>query len=322
MGDDLLLTIAIPTYNGGRTISRCIASIVPELQAEVELLVCDNASTDGTAEIVRKIAGSHPQIRLISNETNVGFDRNVELCMQRARGDFVWLIGDDDLICRPGAVEQVLQVIRAHPEVAAIFADSRHPIRLNTTDSGLCLNGSDFFRKSRFKSGLVSSNIFRRSAWQEIDLRQYIGSGWLHIGFLVQALARFPSYVICVETIAQLVLEEGFGIGRWGGTGSFLRTGLNLVRIYREMPSLGYDPAIVRAAYLTIKGGYLKNIPLAKAKGLRVDASLVREFVELYRAFPSFWLIDLPLLLLPGWLFRGARACSRALQGARGAHGE
>jgi len=322
MGDDLLLTIAIPTYNGGRTISRCIASIVPELQDGVELLVCDNASTDGTAEIVREIAGNHPQIRLISNETNVGFDRNVDQCMQRARGDFVWLIGDDDLICRTGAVEKVLQVIRDHPSVAAIFADSRHPIRLNTTDSGLCLDGSDFFRKSRFKSGLVSSNIFQKDAWQKVAVSRYFGSGWIHMGFLLEALVRFPSYVICEEMIAELVRIEGWGVARWGGTGSFLRTGLNLVRIYREMPSLGYDPAIVRAAYLTIKGGYLKNIPLAKAKGLRVDASLVREFVELYRAFPSFWLIDLPLLLLPGWLFRGARACSRALHGARGAHGE
>lgn len=321
MGEGMLLTIAIPTCNGERTIARCLASILPELRAGVELLVCDNASTDGTAGVVRESAGDHPQVRLVVNEANVGFDRNVDLCMQRARGDFVWLIGDDDLICRPGAVEQILQVIRAYPDVAAIFADSRHPIRLDPADSGLCRDCSDFFWKSRFKSGLVSSNIFRRSAWQEVDLRQYLGSGWLHIGFLVQALVRFPSYVICEETIAQLVLEEGFGVGRWGGTGSFLRTGLNLVRIYREMPSLGYDPAIVRAAYLTIKGGYPRYIPLAKAKGLRVDASLVREFMELYRAFPSFWLIDLPLLLLPGWPFRWARACSRALRGG-GGYGE
>jgi hypothetical protein len=72
---------------------------------------------------------------------------------------------------------------------------------------------------------------------------------------------------------------------------------------------------------MTIKGGYLKNIPIAKAKGLRVDWALIRECLDLYRSFPSFWLIDLPLLLLPGFLFRGARAVSAALQGTRVSHG-
>lgn len=321
MPEQLLLTIAVPTYNGARTIARCIASILPELRPGVELLICDNASTDGTKEAVLDAAGSDSRVRFVSNETNVGFDRNVDLCMQRAHGDFVWLMGDDDIICRPGAIDMVLQVLHDYPDMAAIFVDSRHPILLDPSDTGLCHNGADFFRKSHFKSGLVSSNIFRRSAWQSVDVHRYFGTGWLHMGFLVQALARFPAYVICEEIVAQLVYEEGFGIGRWGGTGSFLRTGLNLVRIYREMPSLGYDPATVRAAYLTIKGGYLKNIPLAKAKGLRVDASLLGECIELYRSFPSFWLLDLPLLLLPGWLFRCARTIKEILHGERYSHG-
>jgi glycosyltransferase involved in cell wall biosynthesis len=322
MTERLLLTIAVPTYNGERTIDRCLASVLPQLRGGVELLVCDNASTDATATVVGGLAGGEPRLRYIRNDENVGFDRNIDLCLQRAHGEFVWLLGDDDILCRADAIEMVLRVIEEHPEVAAIFADSRHPILLDPRDSGLCRDGADFLRKSRFKSGLVSSNIFRKSAWQAVPLESYLGSGWLHMGFLVQALARFPSYVICEELVAQLVYEEGFGIGRWGGTGSFIRTGLNLVRIYREMPSLGYDQATVRAAYMTIKGGYPRYIPTAKAKGLRVDWRLIREFAELYRQFPSFWLLDLPLLLLPGCLFRAGRALRLALQGKGRANGK
>lgn len=321
MADDILLTIAIPTYNGARTIARSLATILPECNAAVEVLVSDNASSDGTADIVREIAATCPQLHYYRNDVNVGFDRNIDLCMQRARGAFVWLIGDDDVICQAGAVERVLQVIRMHPELAAIFADSRHPIRLNAADSGICRDGDDFFRKIRFKSGLISSNIFRKSAWDSVPLERYYGSGWIHLGFLMQALVRFPGYVICEELVAQLVLEEQGGEMRWGGTGSFLRTGLNLVRIYREMPGLGYDPATVRAAYQTIKSGYPTNIPLAKAKGLRVDWTLIRDFIELYRAFPSFWVVDLPLLLLPGFLFRWARGVVHALNQREGNHG-
>lgn len=321
MADDILLTIAIPTYNGEQTITRLLATILPELDPSVELLVSDNASSDGTSGIVLELAEKCPQLHYFRNEVNVGFDRNIDLCMQRAQGAFVWLISDDDIICQRGAVERVLQVIRAHPELAVIFADSRHPIRLNAPDSGMCSNGDDFFRKNRFKSGLISSNIFSKSIWQTVPVERYCDGGWIHLGFLIQALARFPSYVICEELVAQLVLEEGKGTMRWGGTGSFLRTGLNLIHIYREMPELGYAPDTVRAAYLSIKGGYLKNIPIAKAKGLRVDWALIRDFAELYWTFPSFWLIDLPLLLMPGFFFRWTRTLLHTLHRREGNHG-
>ena len=307
MADGVLLTIAVPTYNGERTIARCLASILPELRPGVELLVSDNASEDGTADVVRAATADAPGLHYMRNEENVGFDRNIDLCLQRAKGEFVWIIADDDIICRPGAVARVLEAIRVCPDAAVIYADSRHPIFLDPADSGTCKDAADFLRKSRFKSGLISSNIFRRDAWQAVAVSRYFGSGWVHMGFLVEALVRYPSYVICEELVAQLVLEDRTGIARWGGTGSFLKTGLNLVRIYRTMPLLGYDSATVRAAYMTIKGGYPRFIPLAKAKGLRVDIPLIRECMELYRSFPSFWLVDLPLLLLPGWIFRGAR---------------
>jgi glycosyltransferase involved in cell wall biosynthesis len=320
MAADIMLTIAIPTYNGARTIARCLATIIPELCPQVEVVVSDNASTDATAALVKGAMADCPEIRYFCNETNVGFDRNVDLCLQRARGAFVWLLSDDDIICRQGAVAAVLQIIRTHPELAVIFIDSRHAIRLNPADTGLCTAAADFFRKCQFKCGLISSNIFRKSAWQEVEIAKYCGSGWVHMGFIVEALMRFPAYVICEEFVAQLVLEEGKGITRWGGTGSFLRTGLNLVRIYRTMPAFGYDPATVKAACLTIKGGYRHNIPLAKAKGLRVDSGLIRECAELYRGFPSFWLLDLPLLLTPGFLFRWARAVLHAIQPAAGDH--
>jgi glycosyltransferase involved in cell wall biosynthesis len=321
VADSIVLTIAIPTYNGARTIARTVASILPELRPGVEVLISDNASTDGTATIAEEFAGKHPAIRYFRNKTNVGFDRNVDLCLERAAGAFVWILSDDDIICRQGAVDWVLEVIRTNPDVAAIFVDSRHPIRLKPKDTGICRDGADFFRKSQFKCGLVSSNIFRKSVWQMVAVNRYFDSGWIHMGFLMEALARFPGYVICEELVAQLVLEERGGVMRWGGSGTFLRTGLNLVRIYRTMPEFGYDTTTVRQAYLTIKGGYLKNIPLAKAKGLRVAPSLIRDCVELYWRFPTFWLLDLPLLLTPGWLFRGARAISHALSSERGSHG-
>lgn len=321
MVNRIFLTIAIPTYNGARTISRCIESILSQIEDGVEVLVCDNASTDETSSLVQRMALENSQIRYTRNETNAGFDRNVDHCISRANGDFVWLLSDDDIICKEGAVREVLQVIGKHPELGAIFVDARHQIKLDPSQSGLCRDGDDFFGRNRFKCGLISSNIFRRSAWREVEVSRYFGSGWVHAGFLIEAAARFPSYVLCGEMVSQLAPDTSQGQPRWGGGGSFLRTGLNLIRIYRDMPKLGFAAGTVKQAYLTIRGGYPRNILIAKAKGLRVDIPLIREFVELYKGFPSFWLLDLPLLLMPGWAFRAMWRLACAVRPRGGSHG-
>jgi hypothetical protein len=84
-----------------------------------------------------------------------------------------------------------------------------------------------------------------------------------------------------------------------GEKGTFLRTGLRLVRIYRKMEHLNYSKERRREADFTIKGGYPLNIVFAKLEGVNVDTDLIREFCELYRRYPTFWVIDLPLLLMP-----------------------
>ena len=69
---DLLLTIAIPTYNRKNLLKRALESVVSQLNPKIEILVSDNASDDGTDEM---IAESFPMVRYIKNETDFLVDR-------------------------------------------------------------------------------------------------------------------------------------------------------------------------------------------------------------------------------------------------------
>ena len=99
--NEFLLTIAIPTYNRKNMLKRALDSIVNQLNPRVEILVSDNASNDGTDDMM---AESYPMIRYIRNKTNMGSDKNFLQCYRKAKGKYVILLGSDDRLA-DGAID-------------------------------------------------------------------------------------------------------------------------------------------------------------------------------------------------------------------------
>ncbi len=108
------LTIAIPTYNRARflqlTMERIQAQRSALVPGQVELLVCDNHSGDGTPSILATAARSDPSIRIVRNATNIGPDANMRTCFEQAQGRYVWILGDDDFPA-PGLLERLLPLL-------------------------------------------------------------------------------------------------------------------------------------------------------------------------------------------------------------------
>ena len=103
-----LLSIAIPTYNRVHLLRQTIELLLPQLGAGVELLVCDNASPDGTADYLRALA---PRLRLHRHKKNLGLDANFLSSINESKGKYIWVLCDDDLPCS-NAVEKILEAIR------------------------------------------------------------------------------------------------------------------------------------------------------------------------------------------------------------------
>lgn len=125
------VTIAIPVYNGARYIEDAVRSALAQEGVDFEVLVVDNASTDDTVE--RVIAMSHPRLRLIRNDENVGMTRNFNRCLEMARGHFIKFLCADDMLDRDCTV-RLIDVMRQHPDVALASSARRlvdvhgHPV--------------------------------------------------------------------------------------------------------------------------------------------------------------------------------------------------
>jgi len=301
----------MPTYNGAETIETALESVLsqvgPDKTGLVEVVVSDNASNDETGPRALRLLSRYPgRVRYHRNETNIGFDANVDAVVHLAKGRFVWLLSDNDYL-KDGAVNEVLEAIREHPDVALMFAYYEGyegcSIRLSFEEGELCPDGNAFFTRIKFTNVLVSSNIVNRRIWLDLDLRRYYGCHWIHIAYAVKALSpntHRRAFILKGTPVARCDAK-----GRWAGGGSFIVVLLSLVGVFQEMPRLGYSRGVSERGVFIIKVSYItKVLPWAKAQGLCLDGSLLNSFYSHYRRYPTFWAVDLPLLLIPRCVYR------------------
>jgi glycosyltransferase involved in cell wall biosynthesis len=117
-----LLSICITTYNRAAWLAlslKNLARLIPNPQPEIEIVVCDNTSTDQTPNVVQPYL-QRADFRYYRNAENVGMLGNLNVTAHYARGQYIWILGDDDLI-KPGGIERVLKVIQTHPGIALIY---------------------------------------------------------------------------------------------------------------------------------------------------------------------------------------------------------
>lgn len=121
------LSICIPTFNRASHLANCLNSIIScSLYSDLKFQVCvsDNHSTDDTENVVRN-AQSSIDINYHKNTKNLGHARNFLNVVTMAEGDFIWLIGDDDLLM-PYAIEALYKLIDVHHDVDFFFVNSFH----------------------------------------------------------------------------------------------------------------------------------------------------------------------------------------------------
>jgi glycosyltransferase involved in cell wall biosynthesis len=109
-------SICMPAYQGGAFIRKAIASVRAQIFSDWELIIVDNASTDGTWEILLAEASRDPRIRIFRNASNIGLSENWNACLGHIRGEWIGTLAADD-IYMPDALEHVYQGAR-DPNIA------------------------------------------------------------------------------------------------------------------------------------------------------------------------------------------------------------
>jgi glycosyltransferase involved in cell wall biosynthesis len=249
-----LLTIGIPTYNNGHHLGQAIEAITSQLASldEVEILICDNASSDNTEAIVSQYAKKFPHtIRYIKQGTNVGMDRNFWSVIKNATGKFVHLHGSDDHYIADG-VGRVLDVARSNHLDAILlsnnYLNTHNNLYLNNREDSnkdihIKNNGSDFFLKENLKVLCLSNVIVNRLRCSEIaDIESYFGCQWLHIALLTNIIN--PTSSAYIFNFSRPVMTVRIGDQQWLENEGAIDYYYKALLIFHGLRNRGHDRKI------------------------------------------------------------------------------
>ena len=117
-----LVSVILSAFNGERYLSKQIDSILAQTCSNLELIICDDCSSDGTLEIAKEYARKDPRVKWVRNKTNIGiaatFQQNCHLC----QGEFI-APSDQDDIWLAQKLEKQVAFLASHPEVNLVFTD-------------------------------------------------------------------------------------------------------------------------------------------------------------------------------------------------------
>ena len=111
-----LVSVTLVTYNSGRFIKRCLESVLEQKYPNLEVVIIDNASTDGTVDILEPFAD---RCRIYYNDENIGFAAAQNQAITLAKGEWVLTLNPDVLLL-PGFVQSLVEAGQVDPKVGTV----------------------------------------------------------------------------------------------------------------------------------------------------------------------------------------------------------
>lgn len=160
MGDPVV-SVCIPAFQAERYVREAVESALAQTGPELEVIVFDDASTDGTIAALADL--EDPRLRLCRQHTNVGISRNRNSCLKRARGRYLAWLDADDLL-QPGALARALTVLDRNPGAGLVHG-------------GHYVIGEDGRRLPNWPAPFDRDTVEpRREAFAELLLSNYVTS--------------------------------------------------------------------------------------------------------------------------------------------------
>lgn len=114
-----IVSVIMSVHNGEKTVFRAAKSILNQTYQDLELIICDDTSTDNTYSVLLSLQNEDKRVKLIKNETNLGLGASLNRCIENATGRYIARMDDDD-ISQSNRIEEQLKFMHEHPEYSFV----------------------------------------------------------------------------------------------------------------------------------------------------------------------------------------------------------
>jgi|SRR5882724_225325 len=213
------LSICIATYNRCQFIGETLDSILNQLEPGIELVVVDGASPDNTPEVMAQYSSRYPEIHYYREQENSGVDRDYDKAVRYAKGEYCWLMTDDDLLCS-GALKTVMSKLDGINELVIVNAEFRNVDFSKILDERLFRFKTDkkyhagdkekIFSETAQGLSFIGCVVIKRDVWSTRNRLPYFGTLFIHVGVVFQQPA-----IEGVMVIAQPLIIIRYGNSMW-----------------------------------------------------------------------------------------------------------
>lgn len=326
--NEIILTIAVPTYNGAKTIKNMLSVLLPQIEENVEVLISDNCSTDDTPLIISEYQKEYPSIRYIRNEKNVGADSNFLQCAKMAKGKFVLLISDDDILCE-GAVRTIVSYLSRYPNVSLVYMDTvafqdeytgiknthRYIEFLTPLERDIYTQDkSEFLSYCMRLWGFTSCYIWNKEKLDKIEnLEQYFGSYFLQAYINLLCSKENGAYLGCIK-------GPCVAVGEYGILGNYDVAQVEGISYHKMIDfavnEAHYDRKQFEKFYIW-KICLLGRNNIIKQRAVGVHKTKESTLIKATYRYPYAWLHLYPFLLIPPVFCKVALIIKRKKQGRK-----
>lgn len=241
-----LVSVIMPCYNHAQFVSESVRAVLKQDYHDLELIVVDDKSTDGSAEVVRKIAQGDGRVRLIIHERNHGVSRSRNDGLRASRGTHLGFCDADD-IWKPDKLKVQMQALQDISEYDVTYCDSEI---IDRTGRPMGKLFSDLFPPPMAPSGDLFEQLCQTNFinMQTVLLKRrcveesgYFDEGikWVEDWWQWIRLSRQYRFLYDPRALAQyrvhsnstgLTQRRGYRVNRW-------KVGKRILRSYSDLPS-------------------------------------------------------------------------------------
>ncbi|MFM0045783.1 glycosyltransferase [Paraburkholderia sediminicola] len=188
------VSICLPTCNRPDLLVECIDSCLAQSYGNLEIVIGDDSKDTRTQQLMATRYANEPRIRYAMNQPPLGQARNVASLFERARGDKILLIHDDDLLTTDG-VEKLVSLWALHPQLEVAFADQYEADHSGAVDFDESTRLNTAFRRTKDAEGLQP--LPGRTGL----VQMFPNNGWMANADLVKRIGYKDQYGMCCDFV-------------------------------------------------------------------------------------------------------------------------
>ncbi len=316
------LSICIPTYNRSEFLEETLESLLIAIvgyENVIEVLICDNASQDKTALVVADYQKKHRIIRYHKNDENIGAERNFYLAASLAKGEYIWIFGDDDKVeCT--AVKSIMEQINYRRELIICnvciynkaFTNVINNKYFNINEDLIILDHNKLMEIFGAGLSFISCSIIKKDIFLRVDYAEYQKFAEYGFSFL------FAIYSSMYDACNAVFLHKPLILNRAGNSGVFdwckyFVKGIALV--LETLYGMGYKLDMINIARNKVITAYIAPyIANKKNEGVIIDYQYRETIRRYYDNCWAYWFILMPIYYLPVWILPMAKSVYKRIR--------